>query len=174
MQRVQVFCRLRNYSLEIIPFENMCGKQKWTNYWMTSSQPFCFQVGSGRSMLFKTQVCLVCFRNLQWWWFHVLPRHSRKSSESSATWKIEDEQGKVFLPATKTLEKWKSPEWAINDPSGTLAAGSHLKLSMVCVDELQVLPSHKSVKFPFALIFIGSHYNISNVYSSLLHCSLGR
>lgn len=61
MQRVQVFCRLRNHSLEIIPFENMCGKQKWTNYGMTSRQPFCFQVGLGRSMLFKTQVCLVCF-----------------------------------------------------------------------------------------------------------------
>ena len=93
-------------------------------------------------------------------------------------WKLRLSKAKFSFqprrPCKSRKASRKSPEQAINDPSGKPAAGSHLKLSMVCVDELQVLPSHKSVKFPFALIFIGSHYNISNVYSSLLHYSWER
>lgn len=155
---------------------DQCGKQKRESSWMTSSQPFCFPEGSGRSILLKAWTCLVFLKASSDGVF-ILPRHSRKSSESSATSKTEAEQGKVFLPSMKSLEKQKSKqekprESFLMTPVGRqqLAATS----ASACADELQVLPSHKSMKFPFTLIFMGSHSNISKVSSSLLHYSWER
>lgn len=104
------------------------------------------------------------------------PGTAERALRAQLPWKLRLSKAKFsshpWRPWKSRKASRKSPERAINDPCGKaeLAATS----ASACGDELQVLPSHTSVKFPFTLIFMGSHSNISKVCSSLLHYSWGR
>lgn len=167
---------LRNSSSEIVPWEtNVVNRRGKVPEWPLVN-PFASQKGQEDQFFWRHELVWCVFKSLQWWCFHSPQAQQKELWELSylENWgwarqsfpSIHEELGKAEKQAGEAQREF------LMTPVGRqqLAATS----ASACADELQVLPSHKSMKFPFTLIFMGSHSNISKVSSSLLHYSWER